>query len=86
MAKNSMSASLPLLTRTYCEMFRRGMFGFICEHDGLKHEKQEHALRLLTDYEHTEILYGGAAGQVLPGCFFRVCAMLKLSGLSDVQH
>ena len=62
MAKNSMSASLPLLTRTYCEMFRRGMFGFICEHDGLKHEKQEHALRLLTDYEHTEILYGGAAG------------------------
>lgn len=44
------------------EMFRRGMFQFIVEKDGKKHEKQEQALKILTDTVTEEFLYGGAAG------------------------
>ena len=44
------------------ELFKRGCFDFICEMDGKRHDKQAAALRLLTDDEHVEILYGGAAG------------------------
>lgn len=44
------------------ELFKRGCFDFITVKDGLKHEKQEHALKILTDNEHVELLYGGAAG------------------------
>lgn len=45
-----------------CEMFRRGMFGFITTSERGKHVRQEEALRILTDDSHTEFLYGGAAG------------------------
>ena len=62
------------LVDIYTEMFRKGDFSFIVE--GLannsegdweqgemtKHEKQEMALKILTDNEHDEFLYGGAAG------------------------
>lgn len=45
-----------------CEMFRRGIFGFITRSEHGHHAKQEEALRILTDDTHTEFLYGGAAG------------------------
>ena len=51
----------PLLA-TRIEMFKRGMYGFITEHDGKKHEKQEEAFAILNDDTHVEFLYGGAAG------------------------
>lgn len=44
------------------ELFRRGVFDFITEYDGIRHEKQDAALRILTDNDHSEFLYGGAAG------------------------
>lgn len=44
------------------ELFKRGCFDFITVKDGKKHEKQENALQILTDNEHAEFLYGGAAG------------------------
>lgn len=44
------------------EMFKRGLYDFITEHGGVRHEKQEAALRILTDNDHSEFLYGGAAG------------------------
>ena len=44
------------------EMFKRSVFDFIVCRDGKKHKKQEQALHILTDSEHTEVLYGGAAG------------------------
>lgn len=67
-------ASNVSLVDIYTEMFRKGDFSFIVE--GLannsegdweqgemtKHEKQEMALKILTDNEHDEFLYGGAAG------------------------
>ena len=46
----------------YVEKFKRGNFDFITTHNGLKHEKQEQALKILTDSETREFLYGGAAG------------------------
>lgn len=42
--------------------FKRGIFDFIVETPKGKHEKQEEALRILTDNETEEFLYGGAAG------------------------
>ena len=48
------------------ELFRRGCFDFITTRDGVKHEKQDEALRILTDVDHVEILYGGAAGGAAP--------------------
>lgn len=44
------------------ELWRRGCFDFITTRDGKKHEKQSLALQILTDEDHVEILYGGAAG------------------------
>jgi len=44
------------------EMFKRGIYDFITVRDGLKHEKQDEALKILNDNEHVEFLYGGAAG------------------------
>lgn len=44
------------------ELFSRGCFDFITALGGVKHEKQDEALRVLTDGAHVEILYGGAAG------------------------
>ena len=43
-------------------LFSKGYFDFITTRDGVKHEKQDEALRILTDGDHVEILYGGAAG------------------------
>ena len=44
------------------ELWRRGCFDFITARDGKRHEKQSLALQILTDDDHVEILYGGAAG------------------------
>lgn len=44
------------------EAFRRGLFDFITVRDGKKHIKQEQALKILTDKETEEFMYGGAAG------------------------
>lgn len=50
------------LFEIYVEKFRRGNFDFITTHKGEKHEKQEQALKILTDSVTREFLYGGAAG------------------------
>lgn len=44
------------------EAFRRGLFDFIVETERGRHKKQEEALKILTDTETEEFLYGGAAG------------------------
>jgi hypothetical protein len=44
------------------EAFKRGIFDFITVKDGVKHDKQDEALKILTDSETEEFLYGGAAG------------------------
>ena len=44
------------------ELFKRGDYDFIVTQNGLKHEKQEKALKILTDNDFVEFLYGGAAG------------------------
>ncbi len=50
------------LFEIYVEKFKRGNFDFITVHKGQKHLKQEQALKILTDSETREFLYGGAAG------------------------
>ena len=50
------------LTRIRVEMFRRGMFDFITEVDGVRHAKQQEALEILTDPCISELMYGGGAG------------------------
>lgn len=45
-----------------CEMFRRGRFDFITRTTRGFHARQDEALHILTDDQHTEVLYGGAAG------------------------
>lgn len=61
---------VPMALAVKIELFKRGCFDFITVKDGLKHEKQEHALKILTDNEHVELLYGGAAGgcKIMDGC------------------
>ncbi|KAF5072874.1 Phage terminase large subunit [anaerobic digester metagenome] len=44
------------------EMFKRGIFDFVTCIGDKKHEKQEQALRILTNDTTVEFLYGGAAG------------------------
>ncbi|EFK36818.1 Uncharacterized conserved protein [Chryseobacterium gleum] len=44
------------------ESFKRRIFDFITVREGKRHEKQDEALRILTDDITTEFLYGGAAG------------------------
>lgn len=44
------------------ELFKRGIFDFITVFNDVKHEKQEEALKVLTDNSTVEFLYGGAAG------------------------
>ena len=50
------------LTRIRVEMFRRGMFDFITEVDGVRHAKQQEALEILTAPCISELMYGGGAG------------------------
>ncbi len=51
-----------LLLTYSLESFSRGLFDFIVDQDGKRHEKQEQALKILTDKETEEFCYGGAAG------------------------
>ena len=54
--------ALPTSLQVKIELFKRGCFEFITTDGGLQHKKQNEALNLLTDDEHAEVLYGGAAG------------------------
>lgn len=56
-----MSELSPILSARV-EMFKRGIFDFITCIGDKKHEKQEQALRILTNDSTVEFLYGGAAG------------------------
>lgn len=58
----SKDISMPLSLAVKVELFKRGCFDFITCRDGLRHEKQGQALSILTDNDHVEVLYGGAAG------------------------
>jgi hypothetical protein len=60
MSNNSPTYS-PLL-QVRIDLFKRGLFGFIVEREGARHNKQDEALRILTDDTTVEFLYGGAAG------------------------
>lgn len=62
MATRNKTPDLPLPLAVKIELFVRGRFDFITTRDGVKHEKQDEALSILTDEDHVEILYGGAAG------------------------
>lgn len=62
MAKRFKDIEVPMALAVKIELFKRSCFDFITCRDGKKHEKQDEALRILTDSEHTEFLYGGAAG------------------------
>lgn len=53
---------IPPLLVAEIELWKRCSFDFICKQGGKHHKKQEEALSLLTDDEHVEVLYGGAAG------------------------
>ena len=56
------AVTIPMSLAVKCELFKRGCFDFITCADGKEHEKQKEALKILTDDEHAEVLYGGAAG------------------------
>jgi hypothetical protein len=56
-----MSELSPILSARV-EMFKRGIFDFVTCIGDKKHEKQEQALRILTNDTTVEFLYGGAAG------------------------
>lgn len=61
MARNK-TITMPLSLAVKVELFKRGIFDFITCRDGKRHEKQGMALSILTDSDHVEVLYGGAAG------------------------
>lgn len=62
MARSKKEVEVPMALAVKCELFLRGCFSFITTRGDRTHEKQEEALRILTDDEHVEVLYGGAAG------------------------
>lgn len=62
MAKSNKEVVIPMALAVKIELFKRGSFDFITSKDGKKHEKQDQALRILTDKETVELLYGGGAG------------------------
>lgn len=64
------------------ELFKRGIYDFITIKDNKRHEKQEAALRILSDNEHVEFLYGGAAGgaKSWTGCSWLVFMCLSYPG------
>ena len=61
MARNK-NITMPLSLAVKVELFKRGLFDFITCKDGKRHEKQGQALKILTDNDHVEVMYGGAAG------------------------
>jgi hypothetical protein len=71
----------PLLA-TRIELFKRGEFDFIVTQKGKKHVKQEQALRILTENDFVEFLYGGAAGgaKSWTGCSWLAFMCLAYSG------
>lgn len=62
MARSSKKVQMPEELAIDVALFSKGYFDFITTRDGVKHDKQDEALRILTDGDHVEILYGGAAG------------------------
>jgi hypothetical protein len=62
MSSRNWNAEVPLDVSVKVEAFKRGMFDFVTVREDKKHEKQDAALRVLVDNEHSEFLYGGAAG------------------------
>lgn len=70
------------VTDLYVEAFKRGIFDFITVTDKGKHEKQDEALRILTDNETDELLYGGAAGgaKSWTGCAWLIFMCLLYPG------
>ena len=58
--QNILSNIDPLGLKTHA--YTRGIFDFITIREGKKNEKQEQALKILTDNITREFLYGGAAG------------------------
>lgn len=74
--------SMPLSLAVKVELFKRGCYDFITCRDGLCHEKQGIALTILTDNDHVEILYGGAAGgaKSWTGCVWLLFMCLAYPG------
>lgn len=62
MARSKGDIPMPMALAVKAELFRRGRFEFITCRNGVNHDKQQQALSILTDSDHVEILYGGAAG------------------------
>lgn len=62
--------------------FKRGLFDFIVDTPKGRHEKQEQALRILTDTDTEEFLYGGAAGgaKSWTGCCWLMFMCLNYPG------
>ena len=58
--QNILSNIDPLGLKTHA--YTRGIFDFITIREGKKNEKQEQALKILTNNITREFLYGGAAG------------------------
>ena len=77
-----MSSKLTALWKIPAERFKNGNFDMITVKDGKKHEKQEAALRLLTDNVTTELCYGGAAGgaKTWTGCCWLLFMCLLYPG------
>lgn len=62
MSLTTWEAKVPIRVAFETECFKRGLFDFVTIREDRKHEKQEQALKVLVDNEHSEFLYGGAAG------------------------
>lgn len=67
----------------HVEAFKRGIFKGITEKRGLRHEKMELALQILTDDETFEFVYGGAAGgaKSWTGAYWMMMACLSYEGV-----
>ena len=75
-------AVLPIQLAVKIELFKRRQFDFITCREGKRHEKQQEALEILTDKEHAEVLYGGAAGgaKSWTGCAWELFMSLGYAG------
>jgi phage terminase large subunit len=76
------SNSISPLLSVRIELFKRGDYDFITVQNEIKHTKQEQALQILSDKEHVEFLYGGAAGgsKSWTGCAFLAFSCLAYAG------